>query len=334
MKNDKEKPLAMQRIWLWLLPLVVVLAACGGVAPEARDRPATRDDPLLVVATTAHLADTVQQVGGDLVTVEALMGSGIDPHTYVPTESDLRTLSNADVIFYHGLFLEAQLADILEQIGTSGAATVVATSEQLDPDTLIVFEPDAGEPYDPHVWNDVGLWQQVVTNIGATLGEVDSTNAPQYAAQATAYAAQLAQLDENLRAAIETVPPANRTLVTAHDAFNYLGRAYGLEVYAIQGISTAAEAGASDIAELVDLVVAQQVPAIFVESTISPRTIEAVQTAAADRGHSVQIGGELYSDAPGAPGSGADTYIGMMQHNINTIVAALGGAPLAESTNQ
>ncbi len=323
----------MQRIWFLVIPLVLVLAACGGAAP-ANDSPASNDDPLIVVATTAHLADTVQQVGGDLITVEALMGSGIDPHSYVPTESDLRTLSNADVIFYHGLFLEAQLEDILEQIGASDETTVIATGEQLDPDTLIVFALDSGNPYDPHVWNDLQLWQQVVINIGTTLGEVDRANAPQYAEQATTYAAQLAQLDADFRAAIETIPADNRTLVTAHDAFNYLGRAYGLDVHAIQGISTAAEAGASDITDLVDLVVAQQVPAIFVESTISPRTIEAVQTAAADRGQDVRIGGELYSDAPGAPGSGAETYIGMMEHNINTIVAALGGEPLAEAKAQ
>lgn len=253
----------------------------------------------------------------------SLLGPGIDPHTYVPTEGDIQTLQNADVIFYNGLMLEARMTRILEQIGQRGDARVVALGDQLDPLTLLNWEPEAGLPYDPHIWNDVRLWTRVTYTIRDTLMEMDPANAATYEANTTSYAAQLEALHTYTLEQVARIPQERRVLVTAHDAFNYYGRAYGLQVEAVQGISTESEASAADIQALVDIIISRRVPAIFVESTISPRTIEAVQAAVRARGQEVRIGGELFSDAMGAAGTPEGTYIGMMRHNIDTIVAAL-----------
>jgi manganese/zinc/iron transport system substrate-binding protein len=301
-----------------LLCLVLLLAACGGGSASQ-----ATDEKLNVVATTGQVADTVRNIGGDAITVNALLGPGIDPHTYVATESDIRLFQNADVIFYNGLNLEAQLERVLDQIGEGSDITVVAVGNQLDEGQLLSWEPESGFPHDPHVWNDVQLWKQVSEIVRDTLIEADPTNSATYSANATRYLGELDELHNYMLAQIERVPADRRVLVTAHDAFTYLGRAYGLEVAAVQGISTESEASAADIQALVDVIVEREVPAIFIETTISPRTIEAVQAAVQSAGREVALGGELYSDALGAPDSPAGTYIGMMRSNIDTIVAAL-----------
>jgi manganese/zinc/iron transport system substrate-binding protein len=301
-----------------LLCFVVLLAGCGSAAGSQEG-----DGKLNVVATTGQLADMVRNLGGEAITVNELLGPGIDPHTYVATESDIRLFQNADLIFYNGLNLEAQLERVLEQIGERDQTIVVAVGNQLEESQLLSWEPENGFPHDPHIWNDVQLWKQVTELVRDTLIEADSTNSATYSANATRYLGELDELHNYMLTQIERVPAERRVLVTAHDAFNYLGRAYGLEVAAVQGISTEAEASAADIQALVDVIVERQVPAIFVESTISPRTIEAVLAAAQSAGQEVRLGGELYSDALGAPDSPAGTYIGMMRSNIDTIVAAL-----------
>lgn len=300
--------------WLALLVLLL-LAACGGSST------APADGRLRVVTTTGQLADAAANVGGDLIALESLMGPGIDPHLYVPTEGDLRTLSQAQVIIYNGLELEAQMATVMGRMTTT-TRTVAAVGEQLPADQLL--EKSAGLP-DPHIWNDPALWQQVVTTIGETLATADPANAATYRANAAAYAAQIATAGDELRALATTIPPANRVLVTAHDAFGYYGRAFGLEVVGLQGLSTQSEASTADVQRITDLIVARNIPAIFVETSISPRTIESVQAAAAARGHQVAIGGTLYSDALGEAGSDAATYLGMLRANTRTIVSALGG---------
>ncbi len=308
-----------------LLLVTLLLAACGQQTPAAPgDDAAQADGALNVVVTTQQIADTVQNIAQDRITLTNLLGPGIDPHTYVATESDIQTFQEADLIFYNGLLLEAQMTRVLEQIGADGATRVVALADQLDPLTLLNWEPEAGLPYDPHVWNDVRLWMQITEVIRDTLVEMDPANEEFYAENTESYLAELEELHEYTLAQVEQIPQELRVLVTAHDAFSYYGRAYGLQVEAVQGISTESEAAAADIQALADIIVERQVPAIFIESTISPRTIEAVQQAAAAGGQDVTIGGELFSDAMGEPGTPEGTYIGMMRHNVDTIVGALG----------
>ena len=298
--------------------IVVSLAACSTGAQPSQD-----DGQIRVLVTTGHLADAVAAVGGEAIELTPLLGPGIDPHTYVATEGDILTLQNAQVIFYNGLRLEAQMDRVLEQIATSGQVRVVGVGDTLETSQLLNWEPEAGLPFDPHIWNDVQLWQQAVSVIAETLSEVDPENAELFQANATTYQAELTGLDTYLREQAAQIPAERRVLVTAHDAFGYFGRAYGFEVEAVQGISTEAEASTADIRALSDLVISREIPAIFVESTISPRTIEAVIASVQSSGRELNLGGELYSDALGGPGSGAETYIEMMRHNIDTIVSAL-----------
>jgi manganese/zinc/iron transport system substrate-binding protein len=308
--------------------LALTLTACGGARVVAGEE----GPKLRVVATTGPIGDAVRAIAGDAVELRVLLGPGIDPHTYVAIESDVRVFQRADVIFYNGLHLEAQLERILRQLGQRGAATVVAVAETLPAEMLLGWEPETDKTYDPHVWHDVQLWKGAVQAIGDTLIAADPVHAERYRASAAAYIAQLDQLDAYVREQAATLPSERRILVTAHDAFGYFGRAYGFEVEAIQGISSATEAGAADIQALTDLILERNVPAIFVETTISPRTIEAVRAAVRAAGREVTLGGELYSDALGAPDTPAGTYIGMMRHNIDTIVAALGAETASRRT--
>lgn len=311
----------VQKVMLLVL-VSLILSACGMPAGG----PGTQADGRLhVVVTTGQLADAVQNIAGDRVRLSMLLGPGIDPHTYVPTESDITLFQDAQVILYNGLRLEAQMERVLAQIGQSGRVRVVAVADQLPPEQLLNWEPEAGYPHDPHVWNDVELWQQVVGVVRDTLIAADAPNAEAYRNGAAAYLAQLEELHTYVREQAASIPAERRILVSAHDAFGYFGRAYGFEVEAIQGISTESEASAADIQALTQLVVERNVRAIFVETTISPRTIEAVQEAVRAQGREVQIGGQLYSDALGDPGTPQGTYIGMMRHNIDTIVNALKG---------
>jgi manganese/zinc/iron transport system substrate-binding protein len=277
---------------------------------------------LRVVATTGQVADIARNVGGDRVEVTALMGPGVDPHLYVASEGDVDRLVQADVIFYNGLFLEAQMADVLRQIGERKPAVPVA--ERIAPEQLLPWANYADE-YDPHVWFDVALWMKTVEAVRDTLVETDPANADIYTANAEAYLAELAELDTYVKEQAATLPEEQRVLVTAHDAFHYFGRAYGFEVRGLQGISTASEASTADVRGLADFIAEREIPAIFIETSVPVRNVEALQAAVRDRGGEVQIGGELYSDALGSPDSDAGTYIGMVRHNIDTIVAALRG---------
>ncbi len=303
---------------LILLPILTLLLAACAPAADAGD-----DGRLNVVATTGQIGDAVRFIGGDAIVARTLLGPGIDPHTYVATEGDLRTFQRADVIFYNGLHLEAQLERVLEQIGQRSGTTVVALGDRLDEARLLSWEPASGFPHDPHIWNDVQLWKDVVAQIGATLAEVDPANAEQYRSNTQSYLAQLDELDAYIRAESARIPPERRVIVTAHDAFGYFGAAYGLEVVGLQGISTDTEAGLRDIQQLVEFIVARGIKAVFVESSVPRRSIEAVVQGAAQRGHTVRVGGELFSDALGEAGTPEGTYLGMVRHNVDTIVNAL-----------
>lgn len=297
----------------------LTLAACGP-APDAPPDDGARSGPLRVVVTTNIIADTVARVAGPDAEVEALMGPGVDPHLFKASESDVRRLAEADVIFYNGLHLEGKMGDILVKMARS--RPVVAVAEDV-PDEALREPPEFAGLYDPHVWFDVSLWATAVDVIGEELARLDPDHADGYLQRAAAYGAELDELDRWVEEEMASLPAERRVLVTAHDAFGYFGRRYDVEVVGIQGISTLSEAGLRDVERVVDLVVERAVPAIFIESSIPRRTVEAVRAAARERGHDVAIGGELYSDSLGAAGTPEGTYVGTVRHNVNTIVGAL-----------
>ena len=302
-----------------VLPAMLMLAACGGRADAAAGTPHA-EDTLRVVTTTGQIADIARNIGGTAVSVEALMGAGVDPHLFVASESDVERLAEADIILYNGHFLEAQMDDILEQIGER--KPVIAVTEGIDPARLIPWAKDATE-FDPHIWFDVQLWQIAAEAVRDGLIELDPARADAYNTNADAYLDQLRELDAYVQAQADSLPAERRILVTAHDAFSYFGRTYGFTVRGLQGISTASEAGTSDVRDLAIFIAEHQVPAIFVESSVPVRTIEALQAAVEAQGWQVEIGGSLFSDAMGSPGTPEGTYDGMVRHNIDTIVAAL-----------
>lgn len=304
----------------WGLSAVVA----GGCAPP--DASGAPDGRLRVVATIGMIADAAARIGGDRVAVTALMGPGIDPHLYKAREGDVRRLFRADLILFNGLHLEARMGEVLEHMDERVPTVAVAASL---PEARLLAPPEFAGAYDPHVWFDVELWSRAVAEVREALVARDPQHADLYRANAEQYLRELEALHQYARAQTGRVPPARRVIITAHDAFNYFGAAYGFEVRGLQGISTASEAGTGDVQALAEFIVERRIPAIFVESSIPRRTIEAVQAAVRARGYDVQVGGELYSDALGDPDSSAGTYIGMVKHNVDTVVGALlreGGA--------
>ncbi|MGO1534795.1 MULTISPECIES: metal ABC transporter solute-binding protein, Zn/Mn family [Halomonadaceae] len=294
---------------------------------------ATADTPPLnVVATIGMIADVAQEVGGECVNVEAMMGPGVDPHLYQASASDVATLRNAEQIFYSGYSLEGQLGDVLERFSERTPTLAVAPAS-IDPASLITSQDVYG--IDPHLWMDVSLWAQTLPTLNAALSEARPDCAATFDANTERYQTQLLALHEWVTDSIASIPDEQRILVTAHDAFGYFGRAYDIDVEGIQGISTETETGIADIRNMTDIVVDRAVPALFIESTINPRTVQAVIDAAQQRGQVVEIGGELYSDAMGDPDTVDGTYMGMIYRNTQHIVEALGGtlAPLPEEMN-
>lgn len=288
---------------------LLLLSACG-TAPTTN----TAD----IITTTGMIADAVQHIVSPNMSVMGLMGSGVDPHTYKATAGDVTRLRNAKLVIYNGLHLEAKLGDILKKLDKP----TIALGENVPQNMIHHLENYPGQ-HDPHIWFDVPLWMQVVQEINKTVSAFDPAHATEYDTNTTAYIKELAELDRYVRQRIQEIPTASRVLITAHDAFGYFGQAYGVEVLGLQGISTAAEAGTQDVQNLANTIASRKIPAIFVESSVPRRHIQAVQQAVQARGWDVQIGGELFSDAMGAPGTLEGTYIGMVKHNVDTIVNAL-----------
>lgn len=316
----------MRTVILLLLAAALALC-CGGCdersAAESDASPAGADQRYTIVATVGMVADLARNIAGERAEVIGLLGSGVDPHLYSPTRSDVQRLLDADVIFYNGLLLEGKMTDSLVRAATAGKK-VYAVTEHLDESYLL--EPAEFEGhYDPHVWMDPSAWAKAVEVVRDKLVEVDPQGEEGYRRRAAAYGEQLAALSDYAEQVLQSVPAAQRVLVTAHDAFNYFGRRYGFEVVGIQGISTESEAGVQDVERLVDLLAERRIPAVFIESTVSERNINALVSGARARGHTVTIGGELFSDAMGAAGTYEGTYIGMIDHNVTTIARALGG---------
>jgi manganese/zinc/iron transport system substrate-binding protein len=282
----------------------------------------TAQEPLRVLATIGMIGDVAQNVGGECVAVETLIGAGIDPHLYRASARDVERLEQAELILYGGLNLEAQLGQVLGRLGQR--RPTLAVMEQVDAEQLL--EEDDDDAYDPHLWMDAALWAETIDIIAEQIVSLRPECAEAVAENAARYREALLALDAWARASLASVPAERRLLVTAHDAFYYFARAYDFEASeAVQGISTEAEASIADIRAVVDFVVTNEVPAIFPETTINPRNIEAVQAAARDRGFEVAIGDELFSDAMGDEGTPEGTYIGMIRHNVIAITEALGG---------
>ena len=297
--------------------------AAAGAAGGAAGGAAARDYPYRVTATTGMVADIVRQVAGDRGEVSSIIGEGVDPHLYVPTRSDVASLIDADIVFYSGLLLEGKMTDTLIKVASS-VRPVHSVTELVDESALLAPDEFAGH-FDPHLWMDVSGWMQAVDAVTGALAEFDPSAADGYRKRAAGYRAGLAELHDYALRVVGSIPERQRILVTAHDAFNYFGRAYGLEVEGIQGMSTESEAGLDRINRLVDLLVTRQVGAVFVETTIAERNVRALIEGAAARGHTVVVGGELFSDAMGQPGTYEGTYVGMLDHNITTVARALGG---------
>jgi manganese/zinc/iron transport system substrate-binding protein len=297
--------------------LVAVLAAgCGGGSGES----GADEGKIKATTTTTMITDLVRQIGGDRVEVTGLMGPGVDPHLYRASQGDVSALQGADVVFYNGLFLEGQMSDILER--TSRQTPTVQVTEAI-PEEDLLESPQYEDQFDPHVWFDATLWKLTVDPVVAQLSELDPDGASYFEQRGEDYKRQIDDLHSFVQAEISSIPAEQRVLVTAHDAFNYFGRRYGMEVRGLQGISTEAEAGSRDVQELSNFLAENRIKAIFVESSVPRRNIEAVQAAAQDRGWEVEIGGQLYSDAGGDVGTEAETYIGMFRENVGTITEAL-----------
>jgi manganese/zinc/iron transport system substrate-binding protein len=296
------------------------LLGCGATNSTAATPAPGGTGKLKVVCTVGMISDIAQRVGGDHVAVQALMGAGTDPHLYKAREEDMRILDRADVIFYNGLNLEGKMSDLLVKL--SRKKKVFAAAEYIEQSTL--REPPEFEGhFDPHIWFDVSLWMKATERIRDGLIEGDAAHAEDFRKNAETVLKDLKELHAWCKQQLEQIPKEQRVLITAHDAFGYFGRAYDVEVRGIQGISTEDQAAVSSINGLVDLLVKRKIKAVFVESSVSPKNIEALVEGCKSRGHSVVIGGELYSDAMGETGTPDGTYVGMVKHNVETIVKAL-----------
>jgi manganese/zinc/iron transport system substrate-binding protein len=301
-----------------------IIISCGILLIHAPNNADLGNGKPVALCTTSMLADAVRTVGGSHVTVHSLMGPGVDPHIYRAREHDVHALADADIIFYNGLHLEGKMSLLLEHL--SAYKPVVAVGNAI-PEHLLIQSPDFPEVYDPHIWFNVQLWIRVIGVIAEALSNVDPIHKVDYQDNAHTYILQLNQLHQYIIDRASSLDPAQRILVTAHDAFGYFGKAYGFKVVGLQGISTESEASMYDIEQLVAFIIAHQIPAIFIEASLPRRTIEAVQQAAHAHAIRITIEPELYSDTLGTPGTPPGTYIGMVKHNIDAIVAALQTGP-------
>jgi manganese/zinc/iron transport system substrate-binding protein len=309
------------------LVLFASLVGCESSASSKTDSSpadsAQSGTPLSIVCTTGQVGDMVANLGGEHVKIETLMGPGVDPHLYRGTLADTQRLNRADAVFYNGLHLEGRLAEALESLAERKPVFAVTEDIVANSPELLRKPPEFDGNYDPHVWFDVSLWSRCTETAMRRLVELDPAHADEYRANSAAYIAKLEKLHSWCKTRIGEIPNDRRLLTTAHDAFGYFGRAYDIEVHGLQGVSTADEADLATINELVDLLVTRKVKAVFVESSVPPKNIQSLIQGCAARDHTVVEGGELFSDALGPAGTPEAEYIGMVEHNVNTIVKAL-----------
>jgi manganese/zinc/iron transport system substrate-binding protein len=308
----------MPRFALLIIASSLCIGGCGTNQDAESDGGKIR-----VTATVGMVADLVREVGGDRVAVTQICGSGVDPHLYKATRDDVESMMTAEVIFYSGLMLEGKMTDTLVKM--AGQKPVVSLTEAIDDAALLEPQDFAGH-YDPHVWMDASAWSKCVAVVARLLSELDPEFASDYQQRADQYRAKLAELHEYGVRVIGSIPDSRRILVTSHDAFNYFGRAYGLEVLGIQGISTESEAGLQRINDLVDLLVEKKIESVFIESSVSSKNMESLIEGARSRGHEVVVNSqELFSDAMGSMGTYEGTYVGMLDHNLTLVARGLGG---------
>jgi len=318
----------LRKFEFWLILCLIGTFGCSGdrtsasVAPVTSGGAETTARKAQIVTTVGMLTDIVREVVGDRGEVIGLLSEGVDPHLYKPTREDVKRLTEADVIFYGGLMLEGRMEDSLARL--KSGKPVVGVAESLDP-MVLRKPPEFDGHFDPHVWMDVKLWSQCVDTVTKTMRDFDPDHATDFSSRAEAYQQKLVKLDEYVRTSLQSIPEQQRVLVTAHDAFGYFARAYGMEVKSVQGISTESEAGVADVNLLVDFLVEHKIGAIFVESSVSDKSLKAVIEGAGKRDWTVKIGGKVFSDAMGEAGTYEGTYIGMIDHNATTITRALGG---------
>ncbi len=315
------------------LAALVLTAGCGSYTTPEPKPGQTAESPTAayrIVTTVGMVNDIVACVAGDRASVTGLVGTGVDPHLYKPTRNDVAALMQADVIFYCGLMLEGKMADSLIKVAMK--KPVYAVTEQIPPEYILEPEGFSGHA-DPHLWMDVQAWMQAVEAVVRALSEFDPAHAQNYRANADSYLASLEKLHAYAKECIGSIPAERRVLITAHDAFNYFSRAYGIEVVGIQGISTESSAGLEDIRRIVDMIVQRNINAVFVESSVPDKNVRALIEGAAARDRKVIIGGELFSDAMGSPGTYEGTYIGMIDHNATVIARALGGEAPPQGLN-
>lgn len=301
-----------------LMALALLLGGCSGSTDPKSSQKHPSKYPYKIVATTGMVADLAKRVGGDKVQVEVLMGPGVDPHLYKASPGDISKINGADVVLYSGLHLEGKMGDVFEKVAER--KPVLAVTEHIAKNRLLNTTQGV---HDPHLWFDVELWSNAIDPLAEFLMEYDPSNAETYKTNAAAYKEELQKLHEEVKSALVLIPKERRVLITAHDAFQYFGRAYDVEVRGIQGISTESEAGLQEINKLVDLIVTRKIKAVFVETSVSEKNIQALIEGARRRGASVRIGGSLYSDAMGAPGTPEGEYPGMVRKNVSQIVGAL-----------
>ena len=310
----------MNRLAAALLAAVaaLLLAGCASTGGEVA-RGSIAERPIRVTTTTNFITDTVERIGGDRVQVTGLMGPGVDPHLFKASANDVQALRDADVVFYGGLELEGRMGDVLAEIGERRPS--VAVTRDLPRDRLL-RKPGSDAP-DPHVWFDPELWLRAAGTVADELARIDPGHADAYRQRLALFRRSVEHVADEARAAIAQVPRRSRVLVTSHDAFGYFGRAFGMDVVAIQGISTAAEATTADIKRVAGVIAERDVRAVFVESSVPRQTIDAVVAAVRARGQDVEVGGELFGDAAGARGRPEGSYAGMLQANVRRIVAGL-----------
>lgn len=317
----------MLRTSFWGQSWVVLVLGCVlSLVGCKRGSQGKKSGKLYVVTTTGMLADAAKRIGGEKVRVEGLMGPSVDPHLYKATAADTRKLAEAGLVLYNGLHLEGKMQEILTKMGRS--KPVVAATDKIDRKLLRKPAGYKGA-YDPHVWFDVSLWEQVVKRVGEALVKVDPKNKATYEANAKAYVKELVELHKWVKKELATIPEGRRVLVTSHDAFGYFGQAYGLKVVGLQGISTVSEAGLKDIERVINLIVTKKLPAIFAETSVSDNAVKAVMERCARRKHKVSMGGKLFSDAMGPEGTPEGTYVGMVRFNVNTVKKALSASQSA-----
>ncbi|MDL4840396.1 metal ABC transporter solute-binding protein, Zn/Mn family [Aquibacillus rhizosphaerae] len=300
--------------------LCLVIIGLGGCSVKSNTSEEASNENIEVVTTIAQIGDITKNIGGDHVNVSSLMGPGVDPHLYNAVQGDIQKLDQADIIFYNGLHLEGQMGEIFEEMKQN--KPTIAVAENIPSDNLLA-DPASPDISDPHVWFDINIWKYAVEAVRDGLIELDPDNEETYVENTNAYVQELDEVNDYAISRFEEIPKKSRVLVTAHDAFNYFGEAYGFDVLGLQGLSTESDYGVSDIERIIDVLVERNIKGVFVESSVSERSINAVVEGAKQEGHQVTIGGELYSDAMGEAGTEEGTYIGMFRHNVDTIVNSL-----------